>query len=161
MKDRLAGKRILAVDDEPDVLDSLEDILSMCEVVKAGSFEEAERLLREDSFDIAILDIMGVDGYRLLDRVRETDAIPVMLTAHALSPREAMRSFQQGAAGYIPKEEMANMALYLNDVLEAKELRRHFWFRWLDRFGTYYNDKFGPRWKEDDKEFWKGLVGLD
>lgn len=34
----LDGKRILIVDDEPDVLEMLEDLLSMCDTVKATSF---------------------------------------------------------------------------------------------------------------------------
>jgi DNA-binding response OmpR family regulator len=63
----LEGKRILVVDDEPDVLDTLEDLLSMCEVVKASSFEKAKSLLESGPFDFAILDIMGVNGYDLLD----------------------------------------------------------------------------------------------
>ena len=39
----LEGKKILIVDDEPDVLDVLEEMLDMCEVVKASSFEEAKK----------------------------------------------------------------------------------------------------------------------
>ena len=35
----LDGKRVLAVDDEQDVLDTLVDLLPMCEVIKASSFE--------------------------------------------------------------------------------------------------------------------------
>ena len=56
----LEGKRILIVDDEPDVLDSLEDLLSMCEVTKASNFRDAKEYLRSQYFDIAVLDIMGV-----------------------------------------------------------------------------------------------------
>ena len=154
-QDRLTGKRILAVDDESDVLDSLEELLSMCEIVKATQFEEAEKLLRKERFDIAILDIMGVEGYRLLDMLRETDTLTVMLTAHAFSPKDTVKSFKKGAASYIPKEEMGNIALYLNDVLEAKEKGRHFWSRWLERFASYYDKKFGPDWQDEDKEFWE------
>jgi len=154
-EDRLAGKKVLAVDDEPDVLDSLEELLSMCQVVRAGSFEEAERLVEEQPFDIAILDIMGVEGYRLLDMLQEKDTITVMLTAHALSPKDTVKSFKKGAASYIPKEEMSNIVVYLNDVLEAREQGRHFWSRWLDRFASYYDDRFGPDWQDEDKEFWQ------
>ena len=39
-KSLLDGKRILIVDDEPDVLETLKDLLSACEVVKASSFDE-------------------------------------------------------------------------------------------------------------------------
>ena len=63
----LDGKRLLIVDDEPDVLDVLEDLLTMCKVTKASSFEQAKDLLEIQYFDMAILDIMGVKGYELLE----------------------------------------------------------------------------------------------
>ena len=44
-KDSLDGKKILAVDDEPDVLDSLEELLPMCHVEKASTYDEARELL--------------------------------------------------------------------------------------------------------------------
>jgi DNA-binding response OmpR family regulator len=67
----LKGKKILIVDDEPDILEALEELLSMCQVEKAASFNEAQKKLNTLSFDIAILDIMGVHGYRLLDLTKE------------------------------------------------------------------------------------------
>ena len=154
-KDRLTGKRILAVDDEPDVLESLRELLPMCDIVEATRFEEAEKLLQEQTFDIAILDIMGVEGYRLLDMLRERDTITVMLTAHALSVKDTVKSFKKGAASYVPKEEMSNIEVYLQDVLEAREEGRPFWSRWLERFASYYDDKFGPDWQDREKEFWE------
>ncbi len=66
-KDVLKGKRILIVDDEPDVIETLEDLLNTCSLVKAYTFEDARDLLDRESFDMAILDIMGVDGYKLLE----------------------------------------------------------------------------------------------
>ena len=47
------GKRVLIVDDEPDVLETLKDLLPMCDVVKASSFEEAKELLQTEYFHIA------------------------------------------------------------------------------------------------------------
>jgi len=92
-KTLLDGKRVLIVDDEPDVLATLEDLLSMCDVVKASSFLEAKDLLTTQYFDLAILDIMGVDGYKLLEIAVERKVIAVMLTAHALSPEDTVKSF--------------------------------------------------------------------
>jgi DNA-binding response OmpR family regulator len=82
---QLEGKTVLIVDDEPDVLDTLVELLNMCMVTKASNFEQARDLLENQTFDIAILDIMGVNGYRLLDLAKKKYVIPVMLTAHALS----------------------------------------------------------------------------
>ena len=152
--DLLNNKRVLIVDDEPDVIDTLESLLPMCEVLKATSFDTAKDLLEREYFDMAVLDIMGVDGYKLLEIAGRRGVIPVMLTAHALSPKDTVKSFKEGAAYFIPKEKMSEIALYLNDVLDAKEKGKSFWWRWFDRFAAYYDRKFGPHWKEVDAEFW-------
>ena len=141
-KESLDGKRILIVDDESDVLAILEEMLSMCDVEKASNFEDAKNLLKTQYFDMAILDIMGVDGYELLEIANEKKVLAVMLTAHALSLDDTARSYKKGAAYYVPKDEMINMATFLKDVFEAKEKGKHFWRRWLDRFGSYYDKKF-------------------
>jgi len=154
-RDLLKYKRVLIVDDEPDVLDTLEGLLSMCDVVKASTFEEAKEILETQYFDIAILDIMGVDGYKLLELAAKRDVIAVMLTAHALSPEDTVKSFKEGAASYVPKEKMSEITTYLNDILEAKEEGKSFWWRWFDRFASYYDNKFGADWKEVDKDFWE------
>ena len=153
-KNLLDGKRILVVDDEPDVLESLEELLSMCDVEKAASFEEAKEALETRYFDMAVLDIMGVDGYKLLEIASERRVIPVMLTANALSVEDTVKSYKEGAASYVPKEEMTNIATYLNDILEARDKGKSLWWRWLDRFASYYDKKFGPEWKEKHKEIW-------
>jgi len=156
-KNLLKGKTVLIVDDERDVLETLEDLLSMCEVVKASTFEEAKLTLETQVVDIAVLDIMGVDGYKLLDIARNRKVIPVMLTAHALSPEHTISSYKRGAALYVPKDKMANIVEYLNDVLQAIEARKTTWWRWLDRFESYYNKKFEENWKNKDKEFWRSF----
>jgi len=154
-RDLLRGKRVLIVDDEQDVLDTLKDLLSVCEIKDAITFEEAKKLLETQSFDIAILDIMGVQGYRLLEIARDKKVMAVMLTANALSVDDTVKSYRKGAASFIPKEEMVNIVAFLNDILEAKEQGKHFWWRWLDRFASYYDKKFGSDWKSSEKDFWE------
>jgi DNA-binding NtrC family response regulator len=153
--DLLNHKRVLVVDDEKDVLETLEELLSMCQVVKASTFSEAKRCLDVQVFDIAILDIMGVDGYRLLEMANRKKITPVMLTAHALTPQDTVKSFKEGAASFVPKDKMQDIATYLSDILEAKEKGGNFWWRWLERFASYYDKKFGPNWRRGDDEFWK------
>jgi response regulator RpfG family c-di-GMP phosphodiesterase len=153
----LDNKRVLIVDDEPDILATLADLLHMCQVVKASTFEESKDALETQYFDVAILDIMGVKGYELLEIANKKKVIAVMLTAHALSPEDTAKSYREGAALYVPKEAMADITTYLNDVLEAKEAGRSFWWRWLDRFESYYDKKFGSEWKKKDEDFWKKI----
>ena len=154
-KGLLDGKKVLIVDDEPDVLDTLEQMLPMCDVARASSFETAKRMLESLPFDLAILDIMGVEGYSLLDVANRKNVTAVMLTAHALSPENIARSYKKGAASYVPKDQMVNIVTFLTDILEAKERGRHSWWRWLDRLtDAYWEKKFGPDWRKKDKEFW-------
>lgn len=153
----LDGKKILIVDDEPDVRETLKDLLSMCEVMEAGTFERAKELLEGQVFDIAVLDIMGVDGYKLLEIARKKKVIPVMLTAHALSPDHTIRSYKRGAALYVPKDKMVDIATYLEDILEAMSKGKSTWWRWLERFESYYEKKFEAAWKDKDQEFWKNF----
>ena len=68
--------------------------------------------------------------------------IAVMLTANALSVEDTMKSFKKGAASYVPKEEMGNITTFLDDILEAKEKGKHFWWRWFERLGSYYEKHF-------------------
>jgi len=151
----LEGKRILIVDDEPDILETLEDLLPMCEIVTASSFEQGKELLDSGNFDLAVLDIMGVGGYELLDIAQEKNIPTAMLTAYALSPENVVKSFKKGAAFYIPKEKMVNIATYLTDILEVKRKGKNPWGRWYKRFADYCERKFGAEWKKTDEAFWE------
>ena len=66
----LNGKRILAVDDEPEVLTVLEqeikDSYPNCQVDKATTYEKGAELINANTYDLVILDIMGVRGFDLL-----------------------------------------------------------------------------------------------
>ena len=145
----LKGKRILVVDDEPDVLETLGELLSMCRVTKASSFDEAWDLLGSRYFDMAILDIMGVHGYRLLDICTQKGVIGVMLTAYAMTPEDIKKSYENGAASFVPKEKMAEITTYLADIYEAKEKGKSFWWRYFDRLASYFEKKFGPDWQRE------------
>jgi DNA-binding NtrC family response regulator len=150
----LKDKKILIVDDELDVLETLSELLAMCEVVTAQTHEAARNLLETQYFDIAILDIMGVNGYELLEMAHRKKMQVVMLTANALTVEDTVKSFKNGAASYIPKEKMSDIETFLQDILEEEKKGKSFMDRWLMRFDSYYEKKFGSDWKKDDEEFW-------
>ena len=154
-QDKLEGKKILIVDDEPDVVETLEDLLPMCSVATAANFVEAKTLLETEYFDLAILDIMGVDGYRLLEIANHRRVTAVMLTAHALSPGNVKHSYKKGAAFYIPKEKMIDIVQYLNDILADIEKGKNPWDRWFEKLGTFCERQFGSDWKKSDQDFWE------
>ena len=151
----LKNKRILVVDDEPDVLRSLEDLLSGYDVTTASNFKDAEQLLRHRHFDVAVLDIMGVDGYKLLDVAAERKVMAAVLTAHAMTPKDTVRSFKKGAVSFLPKESMGDIVILLEELLEDAQKNRNPLVRWLERWGSYFDQKFGSEWKKEEGDFWE------
>ena len=153
-KEYVRGRRVLIVDDEQDVLDSLAALLDVCKIDTALTFEQGKRQLQENDYDLAILDIMGVDGYGLLELANKKNIPAVMLTAHAFTPDNLVRSIKEGAASYLPKEEMQRIAEFLEDVLRAREKGTNPWEPWQEKLpSSYFEKRFGAVWKASDKEF--------
>jgi DNA-binding NtrC family response regulator len=151
----LEGKVVLIVDDEADILDTLEDLLSMCKTVRAANYESAVELLNSRTFDLAILDIMGVSGYKLLEICVQKGIVTIMLTARALAPADIRKSARKGAAFFIPKEEMANIEVFLNDVLEAIQKGENTWSRWYNRLSHFGEKVFKEEWAKDEEDLLK------
>jgi DNA-binding NtrC family response regulator len=152
----ITGKKILIVDDEQDILQTLTELLQICKLDRASNFEQAKDLLKKNNYDVAILDIMGVEGFKLL-RIAKDRGIPaLMLTAHALTEQNLKRAAEEGASYYAPKEEISRIETFVADVIEAKEEKRNPWVRWFESLGDFYDKKFtGPNWREKESEFWK------
>ena len=162
----LRGKKVLIVDDEKDILNVLVELLDMCKIDTASSFEEAKQLLETESYDIAVLDIMGVKGFDLLEIANKKGIPALMLTAHALTRDALKESAERGASYFAPKDEISKIDLFVADVLEALEKKKNPWVRWLERLGSFYDRKFtGPNWREQEREFWdkklKQIGGLE
>ena len=147
----LKDKVILVVDDEPDVLETVAEELDMCLVHKAGDYDTALQYLLSYTYDIVILDIMGVNGFELLKNAVSRGFPTVMLTAHALSPESLKKSIKLGAVSFLPKEKTAELTTFLEDVVLEKG--KPVWQKLFDRLGNYFNKRFGPDWKEKDKFF--------
>jgi DNA-binding NtrC family response regulator len=154
----LLGKRLLIVDDEKDILETLTGLLNLCKIDRASSFAEAKQLLERYDYDLVVLDIMGVKGFDLLEIANNRKIPALMLTAHALNEESLTKSMRQGAAYFVPKGKMAEIATYVADVLEAKESNKNPWARWFDRLAGFLDVDFtGPNWREQKKEFLEKL----
>ena len=153
----LRDKTILAVDDEEDVLQSLSEILWMCRVETAATFEQARELLESRTYDLVILDIMGVRGFDLLKIAARRRMPALILTAHGLNLENLKRSIRDGAAFFAPKEKLTELDTYLADILTAKRKDRSPWERWSERLLDFFGRKFGEDWREKDPEFWKSI----
>jgi DNA-binding response OmpR family regulator len=99
--------RILVVDDEVDIRTLVCELLVREGhlALEAGDGEAALRRLGEERLDLVILDVSmpGLDGWEVLERIRGTSEVPVvMLTARA-DPADRARGLERGAAGYVTK----------------------------------------------------------
>lgn len=155
-KSVLNDKHILAVDDEPDVLEALKEELEGYEGLvldTATDFQTGYHLLRSWTYDLVILDIMGVRGFDLLNAATQLHFPVVMLTAHALNPESLKKSIEMGARAYLPKERLAEITHFLEDVLTLGY--QPMWKRVFDRLGGLFNTRFGPLWQKDEESFWE------
>lgn len=150
----LSGKRMLAVDDEPDILDILWEDLDKYGVKldRALSYEAGVQMLASFTYDLVILDIMGVRGFDLLEFAVSRGFPVVMLTAHALSPETLKKSIQLGARAYVPKDEIDNISPFLEDVLVLTY--ESAWKKALERLAGVFGKHFGPEWRKTEEEFW-------
>jgi DNA-binding NtrC family response regulator len=147
----LKDKVILVVDDEEDVLDTVEEVLDMCLVTKAKDCETARQYLMSYTYDIVILDIMGVNGFDLLKISVKRGFPTVMLTAYALTPEALEKSIKLGAVSFLPKEKMVELEDFLADVVLKGG--QPVWEKLFDKLGNFFNKRFGPDWKQRNKFF--------
>ncbi len=151
----IKGKPVLIIDDEPDVLETLVDLLRICRIDTATSFEEAKELLMGNPYDIAVLDIMGVKGFELLMIAKERKIPAIVLTAHAHSSDNLKRSAED-AVYYAPKEKMNDIKDFMANVVEAIQKKSSPWEKMIKRLCNFYDDRFGgPDWREKRK----GILG--
>jgi len=108
--------RILVVDDQQKILDSLAGILSDegHEVILARDGQEALHIVQSDSPDVVFLDIWipGIDGMQTLKAIKRIDprCSVIMMSGHG-TIETAVKAIKQGAADYLEKP------LNLEDVL--------------------------------------------
>ena len=153
----LNGKMILAVDDEPDVLTVLEEEIRgaapRCRFDKATTYQEAVERMVSLTYDIVILDIMGVRGFDLLEFAVIRNLPVAMLTAHALSPEALKRSFEMKARAYLPKEKLGEVVPFLEDVLRYEYLPG--WKLLFEKLKGFFTGRWGESWQKADEKFWK------
>lgn len=145
------GKKILAVDDEPDILDIIKEELPECEVVTAQDFETAQQLIQNESFDLIILDIMGVNGFALLDASRKRNIPAAILTAHAINVESLNLALKLGAVSFVPKDELEKLPEIVAEILEGLQAGKSHWKRLFERLGPFFKEKLGVAWEDLEK----------
>jgi CheY-like chemotaxis protein len=146
----LDGKRILAVDDEPDVLTVLGEEIKhgcpTCTLDEASTYTEATEVLERNDYDLVILDIMGVRGFDLLKLAVDRGFKTVMLTANALTAESLKKSHDMGARSFLPKDKLGDIIPFLEEALTYEH--KPAWARLLDKLGDYFDERFEEEWKK-------------
>ncbi len=151
----LRDKHILAVDDEKDIIETIQEILIDTKVDSALDYETASAKISRTQYDLAILDIMGVNGIKLLEECVSRNIPAIMLTANSMNPDSLVESIKKGAISYLSKEHLSELDSLINELLGAKEEGRQTWKLLFDKLGSYFDKRFGRNWKDDDREFWE------
>jgi DNA-binding response OmpR family regulator len=107
LADEGVAERILVVEDEPEFSDLLALWIARAgyEPVTAASGAEALRQFYERHPDLVILDVAlpGLDGWQVIERIREFSRVPILLVTARGSEADKVRGLKLGADDYITK----------------------------------------------------------
>jgi DNA-binding NtrC family response regulator len=122
-------QRILVIDDEESIRDLLKDFLVAkgFQVAVASDGESGLQLLKEDAFDIILLDLMmpGMSGLDVLRErsARKIDIPSIVITAHA-TVQTAVEAVKLGAFEYITKPfNLEELYLVIKKALDVSVLK--------------------------------------
>ena len=106
--------RALVVDDHEftreGIIRILTDNFNIAKLAHAGTYEDAMEQIRNNKWDIIILDINlpGKNGLEILRSIREIESkVPVLVLSMVPVSQYARRVLQAGASGYLTKSEPA------------------------------------------------------
>ena len=103
-----ARRRILIIEDEPDIARGLKDALEFegFEVLTSGRGREGIKALRERGANLVILDLMlpDINGFSVCEEIRQSHPVVpiVMLTARS-QETDKIRGLESGADDYVTK----------------------------------------------------------
>ena len=104
----LHSKKILLVDDQPELLILVREILTddgFCHLASAGTVEQGLAVCRTQRPDLAILDVMlpDGDGFSLLKQLRQFSEMPVLFLTARDEADDKLAGLGLGADDYIVK----------------------------------------------------------
>lgn len=125
-------KRVLVVDDDPQVQDLIRALLSRFgyEIIPALNVASAVTVLRSKPLpDVVLLDLMlpDVDGLELLRQMREKtlfDDLPIIIVSALADPVQIRKGLEMGADRYITKPAIThNLVKTVQEVLKAGRIK--------------------------------------
>jgi len=98
---------ILVVDDDEDIRALVGELLERAGhgVIKAPDGESALKLFYSRKPDLVVLDVSmpGLDGWEVLNRIRELSDVPVLMLTARAEELEKVRGLRAGADDYVTK----------------------------------------------------------
>ena len=123
-------KNVLIVDDDPDVLEMLKQLLEKLEYTPfvASNGEQGLKIIDKNKIDVVVSDLVmpEMNGMELLKRVksRKGDIPFVMITGYP-TIETAVEAIKKGAYDYLTKPfQVEDVEIKINRALEKRGLRR-------------------------------------
>jgi len=120
----LNSKRILAVDDDPDLLDVLEEEILAAhpdlKVEKAVTFSQAIEKMIWVNYDAVILDITSSYGFKLLQLAQSRHLHVGLLTTYPVLPGHPRLSTQMAARAFLSKDRLGDVVSFLDKIIDGK-----------------------------------------
>ena len=117
-------KRILAVDDDPDLLDVLEEEILAAhpdlKVEKAVTFPQAIEKMIWVNYDAVILDITSGYGFKLLQLAQSRHLHVGLLTTYPVLPGHPRLSTQMAARAFLSKDRLGDVVSFLDKIMDGK-----------------------------------------
>jgi len=116
---------ILVIDDEPNMLQLLERILTSegFKVKLATDGVYGISLLREENPDLVLLDIMmpGPDGFLVIDKIRQESNAPIIMLTAKRDTESIRKAIELGADDFVKKPfRPAELIARINTKLRRK-----------------------------------------
>ena len=103
----LQDKRILVIDDEPDLVDLVSLILNRegAQVYSAPDGNAGLSQLDKQQPDLVLLDILmpGLSGYETCSRITQSSKIPVIFLSALTKDEDILKGLNRGAVDYVTK----------------------------------------------------------
>ncbi len=119
--------RILVVDDEQAILESLTHLLSdRYDVFVAFNGESALEMIKAKNIELVITDLImpGMDGIELLEKIKENyPSIPVIIVTGQGTISKAVEALKKGASDFIEKPlQVDKLLITLENIFKIQEL---------------------------------------
>lgn len=148
-------KRLLVVEDEPDIQELLQNFLEAAgyAVTLAGDGVEAIARFQQGQYDLVLLDVMlpKIDGYGVCELIRRTSAVPVVMLTALDDEAHQLQGFDLQIDDYITKPFSMPVLLRKLEAVLRRTGQQTTWERQLLEYGRLTLDLDGYQAYVDGK----------